>query len=1085
MSVDIIGIDSSKLVHRIYDESEPQKVGESENFHAKYQSFAKHVSPQLSQINILFDEYTPHDDTHMKSLFKIADGLLGEEVINNLNGCEACILACSVYGHDWGMAVSKNEKTLIVTGKTLEEGTESFSLLKDERYKWKEHAKLNALATDDNGFLEDDSLVSKDIWREYVRKTHAERAKVRSIRFFGGDDSTLGEIIGEVCAGHWYDIAQISQLSRRKLALGKKVNLQALATYMRFIDLLDIGKNRTPYSLWKFVSPQNLFSANEWKKHRALEPVDFERSESKVELLNIVVQGKTSDHRVYAALKDMENWVSSQVKENELILRELGTYSLGHIKLDWEIEADGFEPIDIRFEFDRSKMFELIAGEIYNNDPYVFLRELLQNSIDATRVREKLAEEDGYSIALENFTLSIDVEHKANGDACIKFADSGTGMSLNIIRNYLSVIGKSYYRSNEFDNLGLEIEPISRFGVGLISCFEVADSVTIETRNDHQVSEKSDAFKIEIENYNHQFRVERLPKDSINVGTAITVKVLGSKWRKGEFSDTQNLRVTEYLKAVAGFVKYPIFITESNLTTLILSPTFSHLDIARIKEKHNDVEIWQLPLSLEPEEIFLDHDLNKAKVIYKQHRLTIGTKKINGYTISGGLSYFLPKENLVGSIRNVAGSQYGVTSVVNIDGLIQGVPIRWKSDDDTNIKYDSISTSAYKSPYRSLYINGVLVPNLSNDILHFRGDYLPSSYITININTEKSAELSLSLSRKELKVNKFIIESLLKPIYQEEFGRLYKAYEEELNTHDLYERFILLAYLKQYLPKSDQLFDFYPFENWLAPFMNRSGEVVMIEVKNIPSTIEVLPKRYLQDYNNRNNRQGIWHSWSMKNYLTVKHSDVANFFTDDTDSLFIKSFGLEYDDGSFMEWNTIEYFLSYELLKNNYNKVGLRIADYNAGKYIIERWEKSVSSTVSSSTVILHDFEFVNFDDASAHICFILPVEKTNLSKNEVREMIFNANHPLSQILKKALLAYEEKKATIPSHIEDKLRVEYRSHPLSGKLYSDYKSDFLQVQTPKWIKRFCLAVESCGVVSLSEAEKTILDQPFEAYACYK
>ena len=72
-------------------------------------------------INILFPEYTPHDDQyHLKTLFHVADTILGNQQLESMNSAELFILACSIYGHDWGMAVSDSEKHYIVTGRPPE-----------------------------------------------------------------------------------------------------------------------------------------------------------------------------------------------------------------------------------------------------------------------------------------------------------------------------------------------------------------------------------------------------------------------------------------------------------------------------------------------------------------------------------------------------------------------------------------------------------------------------------------------------------------------------------------------------------------------------------------------------------------------------------------------------------------------------------------------------------------------------------------------------------------------------------------------------------------------------------------------------
>jgi HSP90 family molecular chaperone len=61
-------------------------------------------------------------------------------------------------------------------------------------------------------------------------------------------------------------------------------------------------------------------------------------------------------------------------------------------------------------------------------------------------------------------------------------------MSLSIIENYLMKVGKSYYRSNEFDaererlsQKGISIDTCSYFGIGILSCFMVSNVFEIET----------------------------------------------------------------------------------------------------------------------------------------------------------------------------------------------------------------------------------------------------------------------------------------------------------------------------------------------------------------------------------------------------------------------------------------------------------------------------------------------------------------------------------------------------------------------------------------------------------------------------
>ena len=81
------------------------------NYVHQLDEIRKIISIEVSRINLLFPEYTPHDEKyHLKRLFFVADQMLGDEVINNMNVTELFLLSVSLYAHDWGMAISEDEK---------------------------------------------------------------------------------------------------------------------------------------------------------------------------------------------------------------------------------------------------------------------------------------------------------------------------------------------------------------------------------------------------------------------------------------------------------------------------------------------------------------------------------------------------------------------------------------------------------------------------------------------------------------------------------------------------------------------------------------------------------------------------------------------------------------------------------------------------------------------------------------------------------------------------------------------------------------------------------------------------------------
>ena len=121
------------------------------------------------------------------------------------------------------------------------------------------------------------------------------------------------------------------------------------------------------------------------------------------------------------------------------------------------------------FQVNLKGMIELLSEHIYSA-PNVFVRELLQNGVDAATARRTIDEN-------HNGTINIHI-NKANGIPQIIFEDDGIGLSVEEVHEFLSVIGQSSNRGvfNEKDYIG-------RFGFGMLSCLVVSHEIVVETRS--------------------------------------------------------------------------------------------------------------------------------------------------------------------------------------------------------------------------------------------------------------------------------------------------------------------------------------------------------------------------------------------------------------------------------------------------------------------------------------------------------------------------------------------------------------------------------------------------------------------------
>ncbi|MEO3403853.1 hypothetical protein AAFN85_08105 [Mucilaginibacter sp. CAU 1740] len=279
--------------------------------------FADLISKEVRFISLLFPEYTPHDvDYHLNRLFYVADELLGEKLINNLNSSELLILSLSLYGHDWGMAVSEVEKEYIQTGN-LRSGFSKgdYALLHNEESEFENYIDGLNKSKSDNISLFD--------WQEYVRNTHAIRSGQRIRNYFKNINRGLGEATAKTCEGHWLEFKSIEDnvlYPTNYSVSGEVVNLKALAVYVRLIDLLDISQDRTPYLIWKFVAPKNSRSYMEWQKHRSINSVTFSTyQDGRI----IQVDGDTEDSDVYSSLIDLKNYCDQQLRGCNDVLNQI------------------------------------------------------------------------------------------------------------------------------------------------------------------------------------------------------------------------------------------------------------------------------------------------------------------------------------------------------------------------------------------------------------------------------------------------------------------------------------------------------------------------------------------------------------------------------------------------------------------------------------------------------------------------------------------------------------------------------------------------------------------------------------------
>ena len=124
-----------------------------------------------------------------------------------------------------------------------------------------------------------------------------------------------------------------------------------------------------------------------------------------------------------------------------------------------------------------------MAGENLYFKADVFVRELLQNAIDATLLRGEMEE----SFLPEQSRIDVWEWSDKEGNIWFRMDDQGTGMTLGMLQRYFLKVGNSYYNSREIERdlrdhgRTEKYHGISRFGIGFLSCFLCGDYAEVST----------------------------------------------------------------------------------------------------------------------------------------------------------------------------------------------------------------------------------------------------------------------------------------------------------------------------------------------------------------------------------------------------------------------------------------------------------------------------------------------------------------------------------------------------------------------------------------------------------------------------
>ena len=499
----------------------------------------KVVAEHQKRVAQVMPEFDLHDEKHLTMVLHNMSCLIGEERVKTLSDVELFLLIASAYLHDCGMAPSEWELRLMQLTEGTDEYTDSeesirndgkapysFSTAKSFIEKSKENIyrkyegdvqdwlfseksenelveALSGLLIDyqtfRNGYaaelkacqtISDFKELNKGIRIDYIRRQHP----LTSARYINNAAPLFYSIIGEVwtdkmahdlaiiCQAHGEDMDFVKEklFTDARYCPNENANLQFVAMMLRMGDICHYSFDRAPLIIRNAKVFLSDYSYSEWAVKAA---------SVKYEINNNVI-------RYYAYCDTPERYYKLQ-GYIDLIDKEINNFS--DIQRLWEskyqlsindvdrkgvnYDEKAFTPvIGKQFTLQQNKIIKLLMGVGLYKNPYASLRELYQNAMDACKCMQHKEQALGRDYhGLIEFGLESD-----EANTYLYCSDNGVGMTDYVIENYLLKIGNSYYKSSDFyreqATWKTDFVPTSQFGIGILSCFMIADRIEILTK---------------------------------------------------------------------------------------------------------------------------------------------------------------------------------------------------------------------------------------------------------------------------------------------------------------------------------------------------------------------------------------------------------------------------------------------------------------------------------------------------------------------------------------------------------------------------------------------------------------------------
>lgn len=517
-------------------------------WHAWYQN--KRWISQLLQITLnSFPTYSRHDETHALSVLNNIEMILGQDRIAQLSATDCFVLLHTVYIHDIGMCITQQDRKQIIENEAFIDMIDQLEANGDEVVK----KSIKVLKCTDyetqTGDSEDRISRLKQLYRakldvyyaiielmaNYRRGEHGDKSAERLYDWTMQPDKLgTGFSMAGVPLRIFLAIARSAQMHTCSnfdeiKKLPKKDGGYASDYYHpRFIsvllmlgDLLDMDNDRFHPMVFEFVEQFPETSRTHYDKHRAIRRLnispDIIEIEADCQNQNALRLVRRECDMLVDILHDAGYMWSSICPEGF----HGSLPSLNEVNLYLNGKKIPEELVTTHFNISQKKAFSILEGSNLYEGRFVFLREFLQNAIDASKlqywydylgtaayyysndaVKEKSPDQMNEELPLDKFPIEIgmkmqkrnergktldvleeDIKQIKAGNSgnyeygvLVSIKDFGTGIDKESIIA-ISKVGNSRLKDKKtIQKMPKWLRPTAEFGVGLQSAFLLTGS---------------------------------------------------------------------------------------------------------------------------------------------------------------------------------------------------------------------------------------------------------------------------------------------------------------------------------------------------------------------------------------------------------------------------------------------------------------------------------------------------------------------------------------------------------------------------------------------------------------------------------